>query len=138
MNVIVICLDTLRWDFLGYNGNDWIQTSAIDSFANRAIVFDRAYCTSFPTVPMRTDCFTGNTNWPRYGWKPLGENEVTLPQCLREAGYYTGLILDTANMIGAKFPRDFDEYELIKKPVDDGVKPEDIEFPFPRENARLS
>ena len=136
MNVIVICLDTLRWDFLGYNGNDWIRTPAIDRFANRAIVFDRAYCTSFPTVPMRTDCFTGNTNWPRYGWKPLGENEVTLPQCLREAGYYTGLTLDTANMVGAKFPRDFDEYELIKKPVDDGVKPEDIEFPFPRNNAR--
>jgi len=67
MNVIVICLDTLRWDFLGYNGNDWMRTPEIDSFANRAIVFDRAYCTSFPTVPMRTDCFTGNTNWPRYG-----------------------------------------------------------------------
>jgi len=85
---------------------------------------------------MRTDCFTGNTNWPRYGWKPLGNNEITLPQCLREAGYYTGLILDTANMIGAQFHQDFDEHELIKKPIDDGTKPEDIEFPFPRENAR--
>ncbi len=136
MNVIVICLDTLRWDYLGYNDNDWIRTPMIDSFAQRATIFDRAYCTSFPTVPMRTDCFTGNTNWPRYGWKTLGEDEVTLPQCLREAGYYTGLILDTGNMIAAKLNRDFDEFELIKKPMDDGVKPEDIEFPFPRENAR--
>ena len=151
MNVIVICLDTLRWDALltsfgglqknvnhksGYNRGDWVRTPAIDNFAQKAVIFDRAYCASFPTVPMRTDCFTGNTNWPRYGWKELGDDEITLPQVLREAGYYTALVLDTSNMIGAKLNRDFDEFDLIKKPVDDGVKPEDIEFPFPQEHAR--
>jgi len=136
MNVIIICLDSLRWDYVGYNGNDWVRTPAIDAFERRAICFDRAYCASFPTIPMRTDCFTGNINWPRYGWKPLGKDEVTLLQCLREAGYYTGLILDTKHMIEADFQRDFDEYEFITKPVDDGVKPEDIKLPFPRENVR--
>ena len=136
MNIIVICLDTLRWDALGYNRGDWVRTPAIDNFAKKATIFDRAYCTSFPTVPMRTDCFTGNTNWPRYGWKKLGDEEITLPGCLREAGYHTALILDTANMVGSNLNRDFHEYDLIKKPVDDGIKPEDIEAPFPLEHAR--
>ena len=137
MNVIVICLDTLRWDGLGCNRGDWVQTPAIDSFAKKAAIFDRAYCASFPTVPMRTDCFTGNVKWPIYGWRrQLDDDEVTLPQCLRDAGYCTALILDTANMIGAKLNRDFDEYDLIQKPVDDGVEPEDIEVPFPLEHAR--
>ena len=72
MNIIVICLDTLRWDALGYNRGDWVRTPAIDAFAKKAAIFDRAYCASFPTVPMRTDCFTGNVKWPQYGWKQLG------------------------------------------------------------------
>jgi arylsulfatase A-like enzyme len=136
MNVIVICLDTLRWDALGYNRHDWVRTPAIDGFARKATIFDRAYCGSFPTVPMRTDCFTGNVKWPYYGWKKLGDDELTLFQCLKEAGYYTALILDTSNMVGANLNRDFHEFHLIKKPVDDGVKPEDIKAPFPLEHAR--
>ena len=55
VNVIVICLDTLRWDGLGHNLGSWIRTPAIDSFAKKATIFDRAYCASFPTVPMRVD-----------------------------------------------------------------------------------
>jgi arylsulfatase A-like enzyme len=136
MNVIVICLDTLRWDHLGCYGNDWIRTPAIDGFAKRATRFDAAYCASFPTVPMRTDAFTGDVHWPRYGWKNLGDDETTVVQVLEEAGYRTALILDTANMVGAHLDRDFGECHLIQKQVDDGITPDDIVFPFPREHAR--
>ncbi len=136
MNVIVICMDTLRRDYLGCYGNASIRTPAIDAFAARATCCDRAYCGSFPTVPMRTDAFTGNCNWPRYGWKPLGDEEITVTQCLREAGYHTGLILDTSNMVPAKFPRDFHEYDLIGPPPQNTTKPNDIEMPFPAENVR--
>ncbi|MGD8238188.1 MAG: sulfatase [Armatimonadota bacterium] len=136
MNVIVICMDTLRRDALGCFGNRRIRTPAMDAFAARATCFDRAYCGSFPTVPMRTDAFTGNCNWPRYGWKPLGDEEITVTQCLREAGYQTGLMLDTSNMVPAKFPRDFHEYDLIGPPPENKVKPNDIEMPFPAENVR--
>lgn len=136
MNFIVICLDTLRWDALSYNRRDWVKTPSIDSFAQKATIFDRAYCASFPTVPMRTDCFTGNVKWPIYGWKKLGDDEVTLQHYLREAGYNTAMVLDTSNMIGANLNRDYDEFHLIKKDVDDGVKPEDIKAPFPLEHAR--
>ena len=128
MNVIVITLDTLRQDFLGCYGNKKVRTPSIDAFAAMATKFERAYCTSFPTVPMRTDCFTGNNNFPRYGWKPLGDEEVVLTEVLRDAGYYTGFVTDTTNMIPSNFPRGFHEVYPIKAPPENTAKPEDISF----------
>ncbi len=137
MNVIVICLDTLRWDYLGcYGKNEWIQTPFIDSYAASATRFDAAFCGSFPTVPMRVDAYTGDVNWPRYGWKGPDPEQKTLPTTLREHGYYAALVLDTKNNVGAGLHEFYDEYHLIDKPPANVVKPEDIEFPFPRENAR--
>jgi arylsulfatase A-like enzyme len=136
MNVIVICLDTLRWDALGIYNPDWVQTPEIDAFAARAARFDAAYCGSFPTVPMRVDAYTGQVNWPRYGWKGIDAEQPKLPLLMREAGYHTGLILDTGNNIGAGLHVYYDEYHWIKKEVADGMRPEDVIFPVPRENLR--
>lgn len=33
MNIIVLVIDTLRYDYLGVHGNDWIQTPNIDRLA---------------------------------------------------------------------------------------------------------
>jgi len=136
MNIIVICLDTLRWDGLGCYRPDWIQTPCIDRFAEGATRFDAAYCASFPTVPMRADAYTGDVNWPRYGWRGPDEDQPKLPQLLHEAGYYTGLVLDTYNNVGVGLHTFYDEYRLIKKEVDDGVRPEDFTLPFPEEHFR--
>ncbi len=137
MNVIVITLDTLRRDHLGCYGAKTVRTPSIDAFAKMATRFDRAYCTSFPTVPMRTDCFTGNTNFPRYGWKPLGDEEVLLTEVLAEAGYYTGFVTDTLNMLPAKFDRGFHETHPIKPPPENTMKPEEVSFyGVPQEHYR--
>lgn len=136
MNIIVIVVDTLRWDYLGYNGHPKIQTPNIDRFAQQATIFDRAYVTSFPTVPMRTDCFTGNTNFPRYGWKKLGAEEVLLTEVLRDAGYYTTLVLDTTNMIPCDFGRAFHEVHVIDKPPTNTTDPETIVHPVDPKNIR--
>lgn len=136
MNVIVICLDTLRWDFLGCYGNKQVHTPCLDAFSRYATRFDRAFCGSFPTVPMRVDAYTGTVNWPRYGWRGPEPDQPLLPQILRDNGYHAGLVLDTQNNVGAGLHTAFDEYELIKKPEDDGVRPEDITVPWPREKAR--
>ena len=63
-NVIVLCIDSLRRDHLGANGNTWIRTPNLDRFARESAVFDRAYIGSFPTIPCRTDLFTGRATWP--------------------------------------------------------------------------
>jgi len=138
MNVIVICLDTLRWDALGCYNPNWVQTPRVDAFARRCARFDLAFCGSFPTVPMRVDAYTGEVNWPRYGWKSIDGDQPVLPELLREAGYYTGLVLDTANNVGVGLHEYYDEYSFIQKDVTDGIKPEDIDFPVPRENLRQS
>lgn len=136
MNVIVICLDTLRWDALGIYSPGWVQTPVIDRYARRATRFDAAFCGSFPTVPMRVDAYTGDVNWPRYGWKGIDAEQPKLPLLLRKAGYYTGLVLDTANNVRAGLHEFYDECHLIEKDVDDGMTPDKVVFPVPRENLR--
>jgi len=138
VNFIVICLDTLRWDHLGCYGNQEIQTPGIDGLAERATRFEAAYCASFPTIPMRTDAFTGNVNWPVYGWKPLGEEEVTVTACLKEAGYHTAFIHDTGNMVSGGFGADFDEDIFLGPPEGWEANEVNVELPVPREHMRQS
>ena len=52
MNLAYIVIDTLRYDYIGANGNDWIETPNIDRFASKAWAFDRAFCASFPTISL--------------------------------------------------------------------------------------
>jgi len=59
MNAVVIITDTMRRDYLGLYGNRWVHTPHLDRFAERCVVFDRAYLASFPTMPMRADLCTG-------------------------------------------------------------------------------
>ncbi len=136
MNVIAICLDTLRWDHLGCYGNEKIRTPGIDAFAEDATRFDAAYCASFPTIPMRTDCFTGHAKWPIHGWKPLGDNETTVVQCLRDAGYHAAFVHDTSNMVPTGFGKDFDEDIFLQPPTGWENNTDEVTLPVPRENMR--
>jgi len=38
MNVIMLINDTWRWDYLGYNGNDWIKTPNLNKLASESAV----------------------------------------------------------------------------------------------------
>ncbi|MBA7483924.1 Ulvan-active sulfatase [subsurface metagenome] len=136
MNIIVICLDTLRWDAVGCYHPGWVQTPFIDHYAKKAVQFTEARCGSFPTVPMRVDAYTGNVNWPKYGWRDADPEQPKFPLLLSEAGYHTGLVLDTKNNVSAGLHKYYDEYHLIKKEIDDGVTPDMIEFPVPRDRIR--
>jgi arylsulfatase A-like enzyme len=71
MNFIIIVCDTLRRDHLGCYGNQWISTPHIDAFAEQAIVFERTYSASFPTVPHRRDLLTGRLTATYTPWAPL-------------------------------------------------------------------
>ncbi|MCX7012741.1 MAG: sulfatase [Candidatus Sumerlaeota bacterium] len=136
MNVVVIVLDTMRWDHLGRNGRLPVRTPNLDRFARRATRFERAIIGSFPTIPHRTDCFTGNVVFPRYDWKALGEEEASLPEAMRAAGYHTGFVADTKHMFRAQFDQRFDEARLTWNPPEDRPKPQDIALPIPAEHVR--
>ena len=59
LNVVLIIIDTLRYDYIGAHGNTWIRTPNIDRLAGKSWIFDRAFTNSYPTIPMRTDVMTG-------------------------------------------------------------------------------
>jgi arylsulfatase A-like enzyme len=134
MNVLVICVDTLRWDHVGYNKKFPVLTPNMDRLAARSTIFDRCLISSFPTNPMRTDCITGNCNFPRYAWKALGDEEVVLSEVMGEAGYHTGLVVDTGPMSGLH--RGFDDFHKAFNPPPDAPDPEDVDCPVPLEHIR--
>ena len=84
MNIVVIISDSLRWDCLGCYGNGWARTPNLDRFARESVVFNRAYCGSFPTIPMRADLFSGRYVFQSRGWAPLGPENRTFGQILEE------------------------------------------------------
>lgn len=100
MNIIVLVSDTFRYDYLGANGNRWIGTDALDRFAQRAVCFDRYYLSSFPTIPNRTDLFTGRNSFPFHGWQPLERDIPVLSSIFGDAGYTSQLIADTPHLMG--------------------------------------
>ncbi len=109
MNIIVLVSDTFRYDYLGVNGNRWIGTDALDRFASRAVRFDRHYLSSFPTIPNRTDLFTGRYSFPFHGWQPLERDMPVLITIFGDEGYTSQLIADTPHLMnrGHHFDRDF-------------------------------
>ncbi len=116
-NVVVLVSDTLRWDALGINGGPgWldIKTPELDRFARESVCFDDARVSSFPTIPMRTDCFTGKFGHPRYGWQPIPDDVVTLPRILASKGYNTQLLADTTHLLRANFWRHFNHFDFIR------------------------
>ena len=76
MNVVVIVNDTLRWDYLGCYGNEWIKTPNLDKLASESAVFDYSYAEGLPTIPTRTTFFTGRFTFPFRGWQRLEPTDV--------------------------------------------------------------
>jgi len=136
MNIILIVSDTLRYDCVAYHGRDPIgwdilkrpATPHIDRFAQEAAVFDRAYTGSFPTLPMRTDTFTGKLTFPFRGWTPLPAEETILSEELTNAGYVSMLICDTPHLVrdGHRYDRGFSAWHWSRGQEGDRAITDDI------------
>ena len=127
MNIIFITIDSLRADFVGVNGNDWIRTPNLDRFAKNGVLFKRAYPESIPTLQVRRALFTGRrcypfTDWefdpklPNPGWVPIPNEQKVLAEILSENGYQTALVTDVFHTFRPKmnFHRGFDEWHWIR------------------------
>ena len=105
-NVLVIVLDSLRYDYVGANGNRWIRTPNIDALARESLRFTRAFPEAMPTVPARRSFLTSRRVYPWTRWKPtrnlpnspgwtgLGWDETTWLRAIRRHGYWTGYVTD--------------------------------------------
>ena len=105
LNIIVVMVDTLRYDCVAFHGADLTgeyprpRTPNMDRFCAQAWVFDRYYTASYPTIPHRTDVLTGEYGAPLHPWRPLSHGRVTLPRSLAAHGYLTQLIHDTPHLV---------------------------------------
>ena len=113
MNVIVVMVDTLRYDCVGFHGAPTAgeyprgRTPNFDRFCAGAWVFDRYFTASYPTIPHRTDVFTGEYGAPLHTWRPLSHGRVTLPRLLAAHGYLTQLIHDTPHLVNGGHAFDY-------------------------------
>ena len=137
-NFLVVVTDTFRRDHLGAYGNPWIQTPYIDQFAEQALVFDRAYHASFPTVPQRRDLFTGRYSGTYSFWAPLPRDEAVLADALTKDGYTTMMITDCPHTLenGYHFDRGFMGWEWIRGQETDRWRTEPAP-PLPAEAWKL-
>ncbi|MBW2000544.1 MAG: sulfatase-like hydrolase/transferase, partial [Deltaproteobacteria bacterium] len=53
MNIVIVTIDSLRKDYMGCFGNQWIRTPNFDKLFKKAIVFDRFRPNGIPTIPFR-------------------------------------------------------------------------------------
>jgi len=116
MNVILLIVDTLRYDHVSAHGFGRARTPNIDSLAAKSWVFDWAFANSFPTIPHRTDVITGAYGLPFHPWAPLPHARRTFPRILAEAGYCTQLIHDTPHLVngGHNFDWPFQAWTFVR------------------------
>ena len=58
-NILVVLLDDLRWDALGYAGHPHVRTPQIDRIANEGVNFKNAFCTTSLCSPSRASLLSG-------------------------------------------------------------------------------
>jgi arylsulfatase A-like enzyme len=91
-NVILLIADDMAWNDCGAYGNKHIRTPNIDRLAKEGLRCDRAFLTTSSCSPSRASIITGryphNTGAEKLHM-PLPAKQVTFPELLKQAGYYT-------------------------------------------------
>ena len=115
-NIIIFFMDDMGFADISCYGAKNIYTPNIDSLANNGVKFDAFYSSSPICSPSRAGLLTGRHplrmhipfvffpkgSWTdiifklfgrgRYGVKGLLEDEITIPEALKKAGYFTGML----------------------------------------------
>ncbi|HJW94118.1 MAG TPA: tetratricopeptide repeat protein [Thermoanaerobaculia bacterium] len=96
-SIILITIDTLRADSVGYAGNTRVKTPFLDSLAARGIVFTNAHAHNVVTLPSHVNILTGLYPW-QHGVRDnagfvLDPKFPTLASLLHDKGYATGAFI---------------------------------------------
>ena len=115
-HVILITVDTLRADALGFAGNSRVATPALDRLAAAGRVFEDAHAHCVTTLPSHASILTGLYPYQHgarhNGGFVLGEEMPTLASILRDAGFATAAVVG-AFPVASRFGlgRGFDLYD---------------------------
>ena len=94
-NILVVLLDDLRWDAVGYAGHPHLRTPHIDRVAQEGVHFKNAFCTTSLCSPSRASLLSGvyaHTHQVTDNFTEMPTTLPTYPARLREAGYATAYI----------------------------------------------
>ena len=118
-NVILITLDTVRADRMGFLGSERGLTPNLDTLARHSVVFTHAYSQVPLTAPSHASILTGT--YPQFNQVidfqvPLAQDVPYAPEILRTRGYHTAafvgaIILDPTARFAPGFDRGFDTYD---------------------------
>ncbi|MCI0616841.1 sulfatase-like hydrolase/transferase [bacterium] len=114
-NVLLISIDTLRADALGCYGNPQ-KTPAMDSFANRSVLFENTISQAPLTLPSHATILTGLFP-PQHGIRNneifvLPEKITTLAEVFQKNGYKTGAVVGSFALdSGFGMAQGFDQYD---------------------------
>ncbi|MCK0158203.1 sulfatase-like hydrolase/transferase [Cellulophaga sp. F20128] len=92
-NIILIMVDDLGWNDVGFNGNTTIKTPNLDGLAAAGVTFNRFYSASPVCSPTRASVMTGRhpkrTNINNANDGHLREGEITIAEIVKKEGYAT-------------------------------------------------
>jgi len=115
-DVVLVTIDTLRADAVGFAGNRRVETPALDRLAAAGRVFDDAHAHNVVTLPSHTNILTGLYPY-QHGVRDnsgfaLSPKVPTLATLLKRAGYATGAFVG-AYPLDARFGlgQGFDVYD---------------------------
>src|ERR1700693_733384 len=118
-NVILITLDTVRADRMGFLGSTLGLTPNLDTLARESVVFTHAYSQAPFTAPSHATILTGT--YPQFHQVddfqvPLAKDLPYVPAILRAHGYHTAafvgsIVLDPTQGLAIGFDRGFDTYD---------------------------
>ena len=139
-NVLLITIDTLRFDRISSLSDKYVKTPFIDDLARRSVVFTRAYAHNPLTRPSHTNILTGTTSLyhgvsDNPGFK-LENRYLTLAEYLKDQKYRTAAFIG-AFVLDSRFGlnRGFDLYNddngeqdvgrfgFVERPADRVIEP---------------
>lgn len=124
LNVLLITLDTTRWDRIGAYGDGSAVTPNLDRLAGEGVLFEQAIAPAPLTLPAHSTIFTGLLP-PRHGVRDNGgyvldPRHTTLASSLKSAGRSTGgfvgaFVLDAKFGLDAGFDTYVDKFDVARQ-----------------------
>ncbi|MEA2570461.1 MAG: hypothetical protein QOI24_2462 [Acidobacteriota bacterium] len=115
-DIILVTIDTLRADSVGFAGNTRVKTPFLDRLASQGIVFTNAHAHNVVTLPSHVNILTGLYPY-QHGVRDnagftLDAKHATVAKLLHDAGYATGAFVG-AFPLDARFGlnQGFDVYD---------------------------
>ena len=129
MNLVMMVLDTLRYDVVHHRGITHVHTPNLDALRRDSVSFSAAFGEGEPTIPVRRALMTGIRSypwryeydtegvWPRIqGWHKIPPEQPTIAEILVERGYKTALIGDVYHIFKPtmNFTRGWVNWEFVR------------------------